>query len=389
MADHRILVIADDLTGALEVGGKFAATGVRSQVRTPSSLWAEDLRVAAGAFVVDTETRHARVTEAARRVSDLARAACEAGFSHVYKKTDSTLRGNIGAELAALIEAWGGAPLFYVPAYPQMGRTVKGGTLYVNGVTVSATHVSSDPFNPVTESHIPTILCSQCRQPIRSVPVTDIGPAAPGVITLCDGETDDDVEVAARVYTSSSDFRLSAGPAGFAASLARLLDLPRAHPPALPRIKTALVVNGSLHPVSHQQVEQAKQVGFKSIESDSLPSDLDDRSWIVLEKAGGSGEATLDFAQGLAKSAIRLLGQFAFDALIIFGGDTAYAIVDALGNPPLHVVSEVMEGVPVCRIEPERLSSHAGHRHQDLYLVTKAGSFGPPDVLSALRELLS
>src|ERR1039458_4252556 len=115
MADNRILVLADDLTGALEVGAKFAASGVAAQVGTAPALLPRDLHAAAGCFGVDTETRHSDAAEAARRVYEFAHAAYNEGFSHVYKKTDSTLRGNIAAELAALSEAFAGAPLLYVP----------------------------------------------------------------------------------------------------------------------------------------------------------------------------------------------------------------------------------------------------------------------------------
>src|ERR1017187_6914780 len=119
MADNRNLVLADDLTGALEVGAKFAASGVAAQVGTAPALLPRDLHDAAGAFVVDTETRHSDAAEAARRVYEFAHAAYDEGFSHVYKKTDSSLRGNIGAELAALSESFAGGPFFTFPPIPK------------------------------------------------------------------------------------------------------------------------------------------------------------------------------------------------------------------------------------------------------------------------------
>jgi uncharacterized protein YgbK (DUF1537 family) len=386
MADHRILVLADDLTGALEVGAKFAASGVTSQVRTAPGLLPRDLHDAAGAFVVDTETRHAGAAEAARRVHEFAAAAYGEGFSHVYKKTDSTLRGNIGAELSALIEAFAGAPLLYVPAYPQMGRTVRGGSLFVDGVLVGATRFAGDPFNPVRESHIPTLLKSQCRLPIRSGPVVDVANSEPGGIAICDGETDADVESAARAFTSSSTFRLAAGPAGFATHFARLVDLPRGRPAPLPGIRNALIVNGSLHPMSRQQVELAKQEGFKSIDRGTTPAAAIDEGWIILEAGRGTGGATLDFAQALARSVCHILAHTPIDALVIFGGDTAYAIAEAIGSPPLHLIGEVMEGIPISRIEAKRLGPYTGHQDRDLYVVTKAGSFGSPATLASIRN---
>jgi len=71
---------------------------------------------------------------------------------------DSTLRGNVAAELAAVGAAWEGAPVVYLPAYPKLGRTVRDGELRVDGRPVSQTAFASDRWNPVRESHIPTLL---------------------------------------------------------------------------------------------------------------------------------------------------------------------------------------------------------------------------------------
>src|ERR1043166_8822965 len=113
--------LADDLTGALEIGAKFAAAGISAAVST-TLAWDQD----ATALVIDTETRHEKPSEAAAIVHRLAREAGD--FRLLYKKTDSTLRGNIGAELSAMAEAFPGARVTYVPAYPLMGRTVRNGT---------------------------------------------------------------------------------------------------------------------------------------------------------------------------------------------------------------------------------------------------------------------
>jgi uncharacterized protein YgbK (DUF1537 family) len=386
MAERRILVLADDLTGALEVGSKFAAAGVNSQVKTGPGLLLPELQNATGAFVVDTETRHAAAAEAARRVHDLAQIARGEAFTCIYKKTDSTLRGNIGAELAALIRACSGSPLLYVPAYPQMGRTVRNGSLYVDGVLVGATSFASDPLNPVIESHIPTMLAAQSNLSVRMTTVANISDCEPGGITICDGETDADVEAAARAFINSPMFRLVAGPAGFATHLARLVDLHRCPPPALPSVGNALIVNGSLHKVSLQQVEHAKREAFGSVDGHAMPATLSDDAWMVLEQGGTTDRATLDFARCLALSVCRLLARFPVDLLVIFGGDTAYAIVEAIGNPPLHPLGEVMEGIPISKIEAKQIGPHVGHRDRDLYVVTKAGGFGPEDVLTTIRK---
>jgi uncharacterized protein YgbK (DUF1537 family) len=129
----RILVLADDLTGALEAGAKFAGQGIRTLVSTELNLRPKGCDESIGVLVIDAETRHLPAAEAGQRVRELAHAAGEQGFRYLYKKTDSTLRGNIASELGALAEAFPGSALLYVPAYPRMGRTVKRGMLYVHG----------------------------------------------------------------------------------------------------------------------------------------------------------------------------------------------------------------------------------------------------------------
>ncbi len=389
MAVQTILVLADDLTGALEVGGKFAAASVRSLVTTwPSPLFF-NLQDVTGALVVDTETRHADATEAARRVSALAQAARTEGFALVYKKTDSTLRGNIGAELAALMEVYTGSPLLYVPAYPGTGRTVRRGCLYVDGALVAATGFASDALNPVRESHIPALLAAQCRLPIRTVGVTDVNGLEPGCIAVCDGETDADVESAVRAFVNSTTLQLAAGPAAFSTHLARLVDSSRYPRSSLPILRNALIVNGSLNIVSVQQVEQAKRDGFGTLEAGSIPVAPAKGGWLILEQAGDAVEVTPEFAKGLAKSACEFLAHSPVDGLVVFGGDTAYALLAALGHPPLYPIGELMEGIPISRIEAKQIAPSIGPRDRDLYLVTKAGGFGPPEVLTCLRSLLA
>src|SRR6478672_4213431 len=131
----RVLCVADDLTGALEAGAGFAQYGHRSVVLTStareSAIEDEDV------LVVDTESRHVTPEEAKARV--LALASIASGAQLIYKKTDSTLRGNIGPELAALSSLARRSRIAYVPAYPAVQRTARDGRLYVNGTPVNET----------------------------------------------------------------------------------------------------------------------------------------------------------------------------------------------------------------------------------------------------------
>jgi uncharacterized protein YgbK (DUF1537 family) len=320
----RVLAIADDLTGALEAGALFAQAGMSSVVTTGSPRAFDEQVV-----VVDTETRHASAKEAEAAV-----AACAADWTGlIYKKTDSTLRGNIGPELRALKER-----VAYVPAYPEMGRTVVNGCVHIHGVPLAQTEFARDALNPVVSGDVRSLLDPACD------------------CLVFDGETAEDIEEAARTILASGTFRAVAGPAAVAGAMARRLGTPR--PIAWPVIHTCLVVNGSRHEVSHAQINCATF----------------DHSWVLFAPTIPDCTDPLDVARSVGK---QVCASLAHDALLVFGGDTAYGILGCLGSPALYPIGELLPGVPASRIE--------GRRE---ILITKAGGFGPPDLIERLRSKL-
>ena len=112
----KLLMIADDFTGALDAGVQFAKKGFSTKVLVYSkdmSFQAEDADV----LVVDAETRHKKPLEAYLTIFRIVKPAAESGVKYLFKKTDSALRGNIGAELTAMLDATGKSLLSFVPAF--------------------------------------------------------------------------------------------------------------------------------------------------------------------------------------------------------------------------------------------------------------------------------
>lgn len=346
---QSLLAFADDLTGALEVGAKFAAQGIRARV----TLGLEPAPVR----IVDLETRHVSEAEAARRVARLVRSAARTEL--LYAKTDSTLRGNIGSELGAMLEAVPG-PLLYVPAYPAMGRTIIDGRLLVFGTPLEHTAFAQDALNPATESRIVEVIRRQTSAPVWMVDTPSLCADAPAGIYVANGTTDEDVAAAAEFWYRSG-WRSGAGPAAFAEAIAHRIDLPRSNAALRVFADSALVVNGSLHELSLRQIAHGL--------ADPHPG------WTILDHSGLRGEALGSMVRELA-------GKSAIAALIVFGGDTAFAVLNAFGAPPLEPLGELLPGIPVSRLY-DRSSQ------RDLLLITKAGGFGPPDVLARLRERLT
>ncbi|MDA0575246.1 four-carbon acid sugar kinase family protein [Burkholderia gladioli] len=132
MRASGLLIVADDLSGAADCAIAFAAAGLRTVVSLDASAPARPAAVLA----VDTDTRRLAPAEAARRAADAWRAQRAPG-RRLYKKIDSTLRGNWAAEVAALAALAG--PAIVAPAFPATGRGVIDGRVLVRGVPLEDT----------------------------------------------------------------------------------------------------------------------------------------------------------------------------------------------------------------------------------------------------------
>ena len=145
----KLLVIADDFTGALDTGIQFAREGTKTCVAIGTGGTLAQ-RSSFPVVVIDSETRHLPHIEAYETVCKLVNEARAAGVEYIYKKTESALRGCVGAELTAALDAWPEAEeLAFVPAFPKMRRTTKDGVQYIDGVPVSESAFGRDPFEPV------------------------------------------------------------------------------------------------------------------------------------------------------------------------------------------------------------------------------------------------
>ncbi len=340
LVDLRVVAIADDLTGALEIGAKFAAHGLAATVTTDLALGAS---AQSSVLVVDTETRHLPAEEAGTRAGQVAGRARDLDVPLVYKKTDSTLRGNIAAEFRAIQELFPQRRIVYAPAYPDMGRTVKDGQLFVHGTLVHKTEFAHDRWSPVRDCRISSVL--------GDVPAL-----------VLHGECDEDVEAAARSILQGPPPRVCAGPAALAEALAAHMQSPARGTSPLPKVVRCLVVNGSLHPVSLKQMSTAAEHNFF------------DEGWNALEEnVEGTGS---ERALRAGECVRRMLSTNRFDSLVVFGGDTAFGIHRALGSFPFAGIGEAAPGVAISR-------------SGDLLWITKAGGFGTPDILQTIRRRLT
>ena len=384
----EIAIVADDLTGAADASAQFVRAGYRTAVVFYGEA-APPADVDAVSF--DTDSRNMAAGFAAKRVVDVAREV--RGARVVYKKLDSTLRGNVAAELSAAFRASGRERAIVAPAFPEAGRTTVRGTQLVRGVPVNETEMRDDPQTPVREAHVPTLLADAFSS-VGTLGAEDlVDPERVSLVldenecVIADAERDSDLEALVRAVPDPARV-LWAGSAGLAYAIgsvytgSRAGDVGERRAPARP----VLVVVGSLSGVAREQVRRlVEEYGDVAVEAggdDAVAAArgaLSGATCAVLRSPGeqnASGEAVVETLAGVVG---HLSEERLFGGLIMTGGATAVAVARRLGATGIELQGEVEAGVPVgALIGPTPYP-----------VVTKAGGFGKPDTLvGAVQALL-
>lgn len=411
-----LLIIADDFTGALDTGVQFAARGIKTRVVVGAD--AALTHQNADVLVVDTETRHLPAAQAYAAVEGLVQRAKYAGFAYLYKKTDSALRGNVGAELAALLSASSSRQLAFLPAFPQMNRVTKSGVQYIDGVPVTESPFGVDPFEPVRHAAVTDLLAEQTDLPAASFPALAADgsvPAEDGILVF-DAATVDELRSTGRALLNNGGLRVLAGCAGFGAVLPELLGLGGADVtcPALdPRL---LVICGSVNAITLAQLDKAEQAGFTRLRLtphqklmpdywrsadgrmtlDHIEETLAAHPYNIIEtndEGGNEPTATAADALGLTREEMRVriasgVGQLvgalfaspAVGTLLLTGGDTLLQCMNSVGVHELEPICEMEHGVVLARF---------GCGGTTRYVITKSGGFGQADLLTALAKRIA
>lgn len=409
----RLGVIADDLTGANDTGVQFARRGARTLVPLD---W-HDLRSlarSADVLVLNTNSRAVPARVAAQRARVAAEALRRAGVEAVYKKIDSTFRGNVGQELDSILDVFPSPLTVLTPAFPPARRAVRDGVLLVDGVPVHRTSIGRDPVTPVRESNLPALLGHQVRRTIHSLCLVSLRgdparairtlrewrAAAPGIV-LADAVTPGDLERLARLILREGLFGVAAGSAGLATALSRVLTWRRLPRRAKPDGKApVLLVVGSPNPTSLEQVALVEEERRATVVRAALPEVVADGDRYrheldrVVKKACGELSTGRDTVLTLAQrqtppsgrrrvlrpTASKAISEFLGQAtrlvarevrlggLLLCGGDIAIASCSALGANGIELQGEVEPGVP--------WGSLVGGEAAGLAAVTKAGGFG-------------
>ena len=152
-------IIADDLTGSLDTGLQFRKKGFTTLV----PLQAKIIDQPAEVLVINTNSRNLSGKIAYQKVYRVAQ-GLKAKF--LYKKIDSTMRGNVGREALAILRAKKIPKAMVIPSIPSQSRQVERGVLYVHGVPLLKTPYARDPFHPLNSSRLPQLLHKETGLPI-------------------------------------------------------------------------------------------------------------------------------------------------------------------------------------------------------------------------------
>ena len=393
----RILIVADDLSGAADCAVACAVEGIDSLVALNEAASDADADVLA----LDANTRAMAPHEAATETARLVRSCARGDGQILFKKLDSTLRGNIGVEVAAALEAWrslahrSSAIVVAAPAFPATGRTTIGGRLWLDGVRL--------------EPDLPEMLEAAGLQTgrigleaVRSgrLPAFLQTNASACTAFVCDAQTEADLRSIAEAAASLQDSAIWAGSAGLARCLPAALNLSRcadrgAVVPA--RDGPVLIVVGSLAGLSRSQaavLSATNDVAVITLRPRALLAGPRAEEWrdsqdlLVRTLAGGrdvlillAAEERVDpgMAPRLCSAAASLIApcRAGIGGLILTGGETARAVLAAFGVQFLVPFREVEPGVPFALA-----STDHGER---LPVITKAGAFGDPDTLVRCR----
>jgi uncharacterized protein YgbK (DUF1537 family) len=427
MVMQRISIIADDLTGASDSGVQFARKGLRTQVVFDWMSLSQETD-GLDAIVFDTDSRALPGDAAYERVKSAAEALKRKGFTWIYKKMDSTLRGNIGQEIHAVMDAYGFEAAFIAPAFPAIGRTTVAGIHYVNRVPVHETEVAKDPKTPVPESDIAKILARQTGIASAYIHLCTL---REGVEATCnaikaaldkrqkllifDAESDEDLQMIAKLTPAFGSRVLWAGSAGLAQFLP--LDSSKA---AVRRTAPAagyvVLVAGSISHVTRAQVSEANRAPnvaavemnacaaidspeTRAREIERCVSELNmavargldlslyagsspEQVRAVKEKGEQLGLAPPDVSNRIADTLGEISRQIVaankVRGLVLTGGDTAKAVCKHLGVHGIELLHELEAGIPYGRLIGG----------VSMMAVTKAGAFGTTgSLLHAMQYL--
>jgi uncharacterized protein YgbK (DUF1537 family) len=414
--------IADDFTGATDLANNLVRNGMRTvqTIGVPGEALAEDVDAVVVALKSRTIAAGEAVAQSLAALAWLKRAGCRQFYFKYCSTFDSTPQGNIGPVAEALLDALGARIAIACPAFPTNGRTIYMGNLFVGELPLSESGMCHHPLTPMTDANLVRVLQAQSRGKVGLVAWTAVAEGeqairarlaalqAEGVrLAVVDAITDADLHAIAAACAEHPLVTAGSGVAiGLPQNFRRAgLIPPRANAAELPKTSgRAAVVSGSCSQATNGQVAHWIESGRPAIRID--PFDIargTDVAADALRQAAPlleSGpvlfyataapaevkivQASLGVAEAgaLVERALARIAQGLVEAgvtrLVVAGGETAGAVVQALGVSVLKIGVQIDPGVPWT-------ATQGAH---PILLALKSGNFGSRDFFAKSLQLL-
>jgi uncharacterized protein YgbK (DUF1537 family) len=411
---RRMLILADDLSGAADCGIACTKAGLDTSV----ALGEVSKDMVAEAVSIDADTRRLSPAAACARMDHLVRTYASDAGTLLFKKIDSTLRGHLGPELAAVLRARGASAkrgvAVMAPAFPATGRTTVRGLHYVHGFPLHETETWRNQ-KMTGEAYIPHMLeASGLRAAHLGLEIIQssiielhealIEAAKTNDVIVCDAETDADLSSIAEASVKLGPEVFWVGSAGLAHHLPRAAGIVGANKSRgthIPHIKgPTLFVIGSMSRTSKQQLDilsASSDICSITVPPDVLLAGVTNSSWHTFEEElqnaigherdvilipGTKPEIDLIHRPRLSLALAQMAARFRdhIGALVASGGETARMVLELWGVASLRLVRELDTGLPLSVTDTQGISPFA--------VITKAGDFGKPETLLHCRESL-
>jgi 3-dehydrotetronate 4-kinase len=420
--------IADDFTGATDLANNLVRSGMR--VVQANGVPARPLEIDVDAVVVALKTRTIPAQEAVQQSLDALRWLHANGAQQIYFKYcstfDSTSRGNIGPVTEALMDALRDAPnsdfTIATPAFPDNQRTVFKGHLFVGDVLLNESGMQNHPLTPMTDPNLVRVLQAQCSHKVGLVDYRVVAQGPEGIrarfeelrkqhisIAIVDAISNEDLM---RLGPALSGMPLITAGSGVAIALPANFGLvPSNTASALPRatgakaiisgscsqatrrqVRSFIATGGSAFPIDPLAMHSGRDVSQEAIEWCAsrlergpvlLYSTAEPGSVKIVQEQLGAERAGAMIEQAMARIARALVVERGVRQLVVAGGETSGACVQALDIRLMRIGPQIDPGVPWCYARTEREPT------VQLHLALKSGNFGADDFFSKVFAMLA
>lgn len=416
----KILIVADDFTGSNDTVAQFCKKKLKCMVSTGGDT--SKLLEQCDVLVIDTESRFDDRDTAYRKAFEAGKSIKGRNISLFYKKIDSTLRGNPGAEISGLMDSLEIKHAIIAPALPVYGRVTIDGNVYVNNMLLEKTEFASDPVSPVKSSYIPEIISSQTDKKTGVIKYPEVLKGkenladrieelfSKGVnIVVIDAKEMSDLDTIASAITALDEKIIYAGCSGLAGYLAEYTT------PEVEK-KINIVIAGSASEVTRRQLNFASEkLPVRIIDIDIerifkkeqaletkrileiVKESSDSGKDVIIRAAPESSSVEESFAKGsgyglerfkvsesiayfLGDLSRQILSEIRVKGILFTGGDTAIKAAECMGISGTVIQDEIVHGIPYGYFTEDK--------YKDLIIVSKAGGFGKEDAIVSVLNFL-